>query len=67
MRHDLATRAYVVRRTQGKTHKEIIRCLKRFVAREVFTAITNPPADIPTGHDTNLARRARAWLTENAA
>ena len=41
MRHDPATRAYVERRTaEGKTKKEIIRCLKRYVAREVYRALT---------------------------
>ncbi|MEZ5371659.1 MAG: IS110 family transposase [Microthrixaceae bacterium] len=40
LRWDPTTRAYVERRTQeGLTKKEIIRCLKRFVAREVFAAI----------------------------
>ncbi len=34
------TRDYLARRTtQGKTKKEIIRCLKRYVAREVFAAL----------------------------
>ena len=34
------TRDYVARRTtEGKTSKEIIRCLKRYVAREVFAAL----------------------------
>ena len=34
------TRDYHARRTtEGKTRKEIIRCLKRYVAREVFTAL----------------------------
>ena len=32
-----ATRAYVERRTaEGKSKAEIIRCLKRYVAREVY-------------------------------
>ena len=32
-----ATRAYIERRTkEGLTEKEIIRCLKRYVAREVY-------------------------------
>ena len=40
MAHDLRTRAYVARRTaEGKTTKEIIRCLKRYVAREVYKAL----------------------------
>ncbi|HEY1278313.1 MAG TPA: IS110 family transposase [Acidimicrobiales bacterium] len=57
MRHDPATRAYVARRrAEGKTGKEIMRCLKRFVAREVFQALTNPPADLPTGHELRQLR-----------
>jgi transposase len=37
MHSDAATRAYVERRTaEGKTKAEIIRCLKRYIAREVY-------------------------------
>jgi transposase len=37
MRNDPRTRAYVERRTfDGRTKPEIIRCLKRYVAREVY-------------------------------
>jgi transposase len=37
MRRDQRTREYVVRRTQqGLSRKEIIRCLKRYVARELY-------------------------------
>ncbi|GAT69460.1 transposase [Planomonospora sphaerica] len=37
---DQRTRDYAERRTgEGKTKKEIIRCLKRYVAREVFPII----------------------------
>jgi transposase len=40
MRWHPATREYVDRRTsEGKSKKEIIRCLKRYVAREVYTAL----------------------------
>jgi transposase len=40
MRHDDRTRAYVTRRTtQGLSKKEIMRCLKRYVVREVHTAL----------------------------
>jgi transposase len=57
MRHDPATRAYVARRSaEGKNRKEIMRCLKRFVAREVFAALTNPPSDLPDGHDLRQLR-----------
>ena len=41
MSHDPRTQAYVARRTQeGKTTKEIMRCLKRYIAREMYKAIT---------------------------
>ena len=37
MGSDPATRAYVERRTkEGKSKAEIIRCLKRYVARQVY-------------------------------
>jgi transposase len=40
MRHHEPTRAYVARRTtQGLSKKEIMRCLKRYVVREVHTAL----------------------------
>ncbi|MEZ7241158.1 transposase, partial [Rhodococcus sp. GXMU-t2271] len=39
--HDRRTRDYAARRTaEGKTRREIIRCLKRAVAREVFRLLT---------------------------
>jgi transposase len=57
MRHDPRTRAYVTRRhTEGKTRPEIIRCLKRFVAREIYNTITNPPDDLPTGPEIRQQR-----------
>lgn len=60
MRYDPVTRAYVARRTaQGKSSKEIIRCLKRFVAREVYQAITNPPVDLPAGDELRRLRNER--------
>ncbi len=43
MRYHQPTRAYVNRRTsEGKNKREIMRCLKRYVAREVYTALTQP-------------------------
>ncbi|WP_300606389.1 transposase [Trebonia sp.] len=45
MRSDPATRAYVERRTkEGKSKAEIIRCLKRYVARQVYPHL-RPAAD----------------------
>jgi transposase len=40
MRYDPRTRTYVTRRTtEGLSKKEIIRCLKRYLVREVYTAL----------------------------
>jgi transposase len=37
LRHDERTQAYMAKRTaEGKSKKEIIRCLKRYVAREIY-------------------------------
>jgi transposase len=42
LRHDPATQAYAQRRTtEGKTKPEIIRCLKRYVARELYRILTS--------------------------
>jgi transposase len=44
IRWDENTRAYVKRRTaEGKTPREIKRCLKRYVARELFRLLENGP------------------------
>jgi transposase len=41
MRWDKRTQEYVIRRTtEGKSKREIVRCLKRYVAREVYTVLT---------------------------
>jgi transposase len=46
MSSDPRTRAYVERRTkEGKSKLEIIRCLKRYVAREVYGHLRLTPAD----------------------
>lgn len=43
MKYDDRTRAYVEKKTaEGKSKKEIIRCLKRYVANEVYRALMNP-------------------------
>ncbi|MGQ0573915.1 MAG: IS110 family transposase [Pseudonocardia sp.] len=49
LRWDPRTRAYAQRRTaEGMSKKEIIRCLKRYVAREVYTALLDPgPSSVP--------------------
>jgi transposase len=54
LRWDPRTRAYAQRRTtEGMSKKEIIRCLKRYIAREVYTALLNPhPSSIPASTST---------------
>jgi transposase len=53
MSRDERTRTYVARRTkEGKTKKEIIRCLKRYIAREVYRVLASlslnkPPVSVP--------------------
>jgi transposase len=55
IRHDAATKDYVARRkAEGKNRKEIIRCLKRHIAREIYRLLTNPP---PTPNCARLRRR----------
>jgi len=51
MRRDLRTQEYVARRTaEGKSKREIIRCLKRYVAREVYRVLVSCGArSSPTG------------------
>jgi transposase len=44
LRYDPATRAYAERRTkEGKSPREVKRCLKRYVARQLFRRLENPP------------------------
>jgi transposase len=49
LRWDARTRDYLARRiTEGKTRREAIRCLKRYIAREVYQIITSPPETQPS-------------------
>ena len=44
LRLDPTTRAYLDRRrAEGKTDREIKRCLKRYIARELYRRLENPP------------------------
>jgi transposase len=51
MRRDRRTQEYVARRTaEGKSKREIIRCLKRYIAREVYRVLVSCGARyLPTG------------------
>jgi len=60
MRYDSRTRTYMARRRQeGKSTKEIMRCLKRYVAREIYDQLLHPsPApDTGTLRTTRTAKR----------
>ena len=49
LRHHAPTRAYYARRSaEGLSKREIIRCLKRYIAREVFAALprNHPASDV---------------------
>jgi transposase len=60
MQRDPVTRAYVERRTaEGKPKTEIMRCLKRYVAREIYEVLINPPTDLVTGDQIRELRTAR--------
>jgi transposase len=49
LRWDPQTRAYLARRiAQGKTRREALRCLKRYIAREIYQIIITQP----TPHST---------------
>lgn len=44
-RLDPATRAYIERRlSEGKSTREAVRCLKRYLARSLFRLLENPPS-----------------------
>ncbi|MDQ3765389.1 MAG: transposase, partial [Actinomycetota bacterium] len=49
LRWDARTRDYLARRiTEGKTRREAIRCLKRYIAREIYQILTTPPEPQPS-------------------
>jgi transposase len=53
---DPATKTYVERRrAEGKSLREIVRCLKRYVAREVYRHLVDPQP-VPVGADLRAAR-----------
>jgi transposase len=54
------------RRAEGKTSREIIRCLKRYVAREIYQLLTRPPA-VPVGADLREQRTATGLTLDQAA
>ena len=67
MSMDPRSQAYIAKKTsEGKTKLEAIRCLKRHIANEIFTLITNPPA-VPDTTDLRPARLARGLTLQTVA
>ncbi|MFC7766570.1 transposase [Leucobacter soli] len=67
MSHEPRTRAYVEKkRAEGKSSKEIIRCLKRAIAREIFTLLTKE-VEIPRVDDLRPLRQALGITLQQAA
>ena len=59
MRTDPRTKNYVARRTrEGLSKPEIIRCLKRYIAREVFNALPKTLVELQEPAPTPLAEVA---------
>jgi transposase len=59
MAHDPRTRAYVTRQTdRGKSPKEILRLLKRAIAREIYRLLTHQ-ITVPSYTDLRPARQAK--------
>ena len=67
MRYDQTTIAYAQKRqTEGKNRREIIRCLKRHIAREIYHLLTNPPETPNRAHLRCLRKNALTTLTHAA-
>ncbi|MGW5525290.1 IS110 family transposase [Gordonia sp. NPDC003950] len=67
MSADSRTKTYIAKKlAEGKTKLEAIRCLKRHIANEIYTLITNPPA-VPDITDLRPARLALGLSLQNVA
>ena len=67
LRSDERTQAYAARRrAQGNTDREILRCLKRHIAREIHRLIVDPP-EVPDGQHLRELRVKHGITLEQAA
>ena len=67
LRCDQQTKDYAARRrAEGKNDREIIRCLKRYTAREIYRLLTDPPV-VPHGADLRQQRQLNAMTLDTAA
>lgn len=70
MAYDERTRRYVARRTsEGKSRREAVRCLKRYIAREVYRVLMDPNPDgaAPEGPELAKMRKAMRVTQKKAA
>lgn len=68
LNHDPRTVAYAERRrSEGMSEKEILRCLKRHVAREAYRALTGRARARPDGPAGLRAKRRAAKISQEAA
>lgn len=66
LKTDPATQAYAQRRRgESKTDRDILRCLKRHIARDIYRVLTQPPP-VPTVGDLRPTRQ-HLGLTMQAA
>lgn len=62
---DPRTAEYIARRaSEGKSKREAMRCLKRYIAREVYRALMSPTATRHADGASLAARRKRAGLLQ---
>jgi transposase len=67
MTTDDATKTYIARRrTEGKSQRDAVRCLKRYVAREMYRHIVDPKA-VPSALDLRARRKASGFSQREAA
>ncbi len=67
MRRHQPTISYIEKRqAEGKNRREIIRCLKRHIAREIYHLLTNPPPT-PDGNDLRCLRQNTPTTLAQAA
>lgn len=70
MAYDERTKRYVARRTsEGKSRREAVRCLKRYIAREVYRVLMDPNPDgaAPEGPELAKMRKAMRVTQKQAA
>ena len=67
IRTDAATKEYVTRRQgEGKNRKEIIRCLKRHIAPQIYRLLTNPPPTPNCARLRNQRQQGGITITQAA-